>query len=233
MSMLERTGYSVAESAEEVRVEFLRRTYLHLAGAVLAFVALSALFQAAGLGQFLAYTLFGSRLGWIAFIGGFALVGWMATALSHSEAGKGMQYAGLGLYTLAQAVIFSPLLFLAARVENAIATAGGITVIVFCGLSVYVLVSRADFSFLRMALTVGGFVALGAIVLGAVFGFSLGLWFSVAMVVFAMGAILYSTSNALHHYRADQYVAAALELFAAVALLFWYVLRLVLSLGRR
>jgi FtsH-binding integral membrane protein len=30
----------------------------------------------------------------------------------------------------------------------------------------------------------------------------------------------------LHHYRTDQHVAAALALFASVALLFWYVLQL-------
>jgi FtsH-binding integral membrane protein len=33
----------------------------------------------------------------------------------------------------------------------------------------------------------------------------------------------------LHHYRTDQYVAAALALFASVALLFWYVLQLFMN----
>ena len=33
--------------------------------------------------------------------------------------------------------------------------------------------------------------------------------------------------------RTDQHVGAALELFASVALLFWYVLRLLMSLNRR
>ena len=45
----------------------------------------------------------------------------------------------------------------------------------------------------------------------------------------AGGAILYDTSNVLHHYPQDRYVAAALQLFASVALLMWYVLRLVMS----
>ncbi len=86
--------------------------------------------------------------------------------------------------------------------------------------------SGADFSFLRGALTIGSFVALGLIVASILFGFTLGLLFSLAMVVFAAGAILYQTSNVLRHYRTDQHVAAALALFAAVALLFWYVLRI-------
>jgi FtsH-binding integral membrane protein len=46
------------------------------------------------------------------------------------------------------------------------------------------------------------------------------------MVAFAGAAILYETSNILHHYRPNQHVAASLSLFASVALLFWYVLRI-------
>lgn len=38
-----------------------------------------------------------------------------------------------------------------------------------------------------------------------------------------------TTSPALHRYPEDRHVAAALELFASVALMFWYVLRLFLS----
>ena len=54
-----------------------------------------------------------------------------------------------------------------------------------------------------------------------------------AMIGFASMYILYETSNVLHRYRTDQYVAAALALFAAVALLFWYILRLLMELQRR
>jgi FtsH-binding integral membrane protein len=49
------------------------------------------------------------------------------------------------------------------------------------------------------------------------------------MIAFAGGAILYDTSNVLYHYPEDRYVAASLELFASVALLFWYVLRLLIA----
>jgi len=54
--------------------------------------------------------------------------------------------------------------------------------------------------------------------------------FSVAMIALAGGAILYDTSNVLHHYPQDRHVGAALQLFASVALLFWYVLRLLMSM---
>ena len=73
---------------------------------------------------------------------------------------------------------------------------------------------------------------LGLIVASFIFPISLGLWFSGAMVVFASGAILYNTSNLLHRYDPDQYVAAALSLFASVALLFWYVLQILMRLKR-
>jgi FtsH-binding integral membrane protein len=77
---------------------------------------------------------------------------------------------------------------------------------------------------------IGGFIALGTIVASILFGFNLGLIFVSIMCVFAAGSVLYSTSNILHQYRVDQHVAASLSLFASIALLFWYVLRLLISL---
>ena len=56
-----------------------------------------------------------------------------------------------------------------------------------------------------------------------------GVFFSVALIAFAGAAILYDTSNVIHHFPEDRYVAASLELFASVALMFWYVLRLFIA----
>ena len=77
----------------------------------------------------------------------------------------------------------------------------------------------------------GSILALVAIIAGAIFGFQLGTFFSVAMVGFAGAAILDDTSNVLRNFPEDRYVAAALQLFSSVALMFWYVLRLVMSLN--
>ncbi len=82
---------------------------------------------------------------------------------------------------------------------------------------------------MRGVLMWGGVVAMLAIVGGILFGFELGTWFSVAMIGFAGAAILYDTSNVLHHFPEDRYVGAALQLFASVALMFWYVLRLFMA----
>jgi FtsH-binding integral membrane protein len=70
---------------------------------------------------------------------------------------------------------------------------------------------------------------MGTIIAGILFGFNLGLWFSAGMILLAAGSILYQTSNLVHKYHTDQYVAAALGLFASLMLLFWYILRLVMS----
>ncbi len=145
------------------------------------------------------------------------------------------QYLGLGIYVVAQALIFSPMLYIAAFFSdpNVIPTAGILTLLLFAGLTAIAFTSKSDFSFLRSILTIGGFVALGLIICSVIFGFTLGLLFSVVMVVFASAAILYDTGKILHHYSTRHYVAASLELFASVALLFWYILQIVMSVSRR
>lgn len=226
--------WCVMDAPLDVRVQFIRRTYLHLAGAIAAFTLLSVLLFQIGVGVMILNLIAGFRWGWLLFLGAFSVAGWLASSMAQSSRQVGAQYAGLGFYTLAEAVLFSPLIALAALfVPGALPLAAAITLITFAGLSAYVLITKQDFSFLRMALVVGGIVAMCAIVAGVIFGFDLGIWFSAAMILFACGAILYSTSKVLHNYAPDQHVAASLELFAAVALLFWYVLQLLMRLQRR
>ena len=114
-------------------------------------------------------------------------------------------------------------------IAESIASAAAVTFLGFVGLSLIAFITRKDFSFLRGILCWGVILALVLIVAGVIFGFQLGTFFSVAMVALAGAAILYDTSNILHHYPEDRYVAAALELFASIALMLWYVLRLFMS----
>ena len=103
------------------------------------------------------------------------------------------------------------------------------TLAIFGVLTGFVFITRKDFSFLGSFLAV---VMISAVVLigASIFlGFNLGIWFVWAMILAACAYILYDTSNVLHHYRTDQYVAAALALFASVALLFWYVIQIFMS----
>ena len=137
---------------------------------------------------------------------------------------------GLGLYVVAEAIIFTPLLFIASTMGgDIIPTAALATLVLFGALTGVVFITRKDFSFMRSVLLFGGFAAMGLIVVAILTGFTLGPIFTVAMIALACGYILYDTSNVLHHYRIGQHVAAALALFAAVALLFWYILQLFMS----
>jgi FtsH-binding integral membrane protein len=101
------------------------------------------------------------------------------------------------------------------------------------GLTATVFLTKKDFSFLGPILTIGGFLILGFIFSGLIFGFGFGSIFAFVMVAFAGASILYNTSNLLYRYRTDQYVAASLSLFASVALLFWYVLQIMMGSSRR
>jgi hypothetical protein len=210
------------------RATFVSRTYAHLTGAILLFTAIQiALFQS-GLAEQIARALMG--VSWLIVLGAFMIVGWLATHVARSSSSLGTQYLALAGFVVAEAIIFVPLLFIAnTYAPGVISSAATVTMVGFGGLTAVAFITRKDFSFLRGLLAWGGIVALVLIAASILFGWNLGTWFSVGMVAFAGAAILYDTSNVLHHYPEDRYVAAALELFASVALMFWYVLRLFLA----
>jgi FtsH-binding integral membrane protein len=226
-------GYSdamaVAQAHADVRATFIRRTYAHLAGAILAFVGLeTVLLQIPGIEN----VVVGMSQLWIGVIIGWMLISWLARTWAASASSIGMQYVGLSVYVVGNAVLFLPLLYVAAfmmKDKTIIPTAGILTLGVFAGLTAAVFITRKDYSYLGPILSIGGCIALAFVAASLIFGFSLGLIFCFAMVALACAAILYDTSNVLHHYGTDQYVAASLELFASVALLFWYVLRIAMA----
>ncbi len=222
-----------AQAAANERADFIAKTYAHLAGAIAAFAALEVvLLNLPGI-ENLVGLMVGSQVGWLVVLGAFIVVSWIADSWARSAVSPQQQYMGLGLYVLAEAVIFVPVLYIANRMDPAIIpTAGIATLLLFGALTLVVFVTRKDFSFLRTFLIFGGLAAFGLIVVAIFTGFTLGPAFTWAMIALACGYILYDTSNVLHHYRIGQHVAAALALFASVALLFWYILRLFMSSRR-
>jgi uncharacterized protein len=228
------SGIPVIRATPDERSLFIRRTYAHLAGAVGLFIVLEYLLLRSSVAKVMIDFVAARQYGWLMILGAFIVVGWLARGLAANVASVNVQYAGLGLYVLAEAIIFVPLLYIAVHLSNrdVLPTAAILTILLFLGLTMVAMTTRRDFSFLGSILTMGGFVAVGLIVCGTIFGFTLGLAFSGAMVVLACGAILYDTSKILHQYSTNQHVAAALELFASVALLFWYVLRIAMRLSR-
>ena len=216
---------TVANLGVGVRATFIMRTYTHLVAAILSFAALEWVLFSTGLAQPIAQAMLG--VSWLFVLGGFVVVGWLASRTAHRTTSMAAQYGALAAFVAAEALIFVPLLYVAnAYAPGAIQSAGVVTVLGFAGLTAVVFTTRKDFSFLGSALRWGFIVALVLIVAGVLFGFELGTFFSVGMIALAGAAILYDTSNVLHHYPKDRYVAAALELFASVALMFWYVLSL-------
>jgi FtsH-binding integral membrane protein len=221
---------SVAQAQPGERAAFIRRTYAHLAGAILAFIGLEIYMVNSPIAEMLLNVMV-MRFGWLLILGGFIIFGRLASGLAASAASPSMQYAGLTLYVIAESVIFAPILLIATRISSpdVLPTAGILTLLLFGGLTLVVFTTKKDFSFLRGILSIGFMLALGLIVCAVIFGFNLGLVFSFVMVLLASGAILYDTSRIMRHYGPDQHVAASLQLFASVALLFWYILQIVMS----
>jgi len=210
------------------RARFIMRTYNHLFGAILGFIGIELILFGTGLAESIARGML--SVNWLFVLGGFVVVSWLASHTAHRSVSPGAQYAALAGFVAAEALIFVPLLYIANYyAPGAIESAALVTLLAFAALTGVAFWTRKDFSFLGALLRWAFVVALLAIVGGVAFGFQLGTWFSVAMVGLAGAAILYDTGKVMHHYPEDRYVAAALELFASVALMFWYVLRLFLS----
>jgi FtsH-binding integral membrane protein len=227
------------EGMSEERLSFIRRTYAHLAGAILAFIALEfVLLQVVPDETIIGLFFSGGPASWLIVLGLFMVAGWIAQSWASSRTSVGMQYLGLGLYVVAEAVIFLPLLFVAQHVvdpdgsKGLIPTAGILTLAVFGGLSLSVFMTKKDHSNLRPILTVGSMIVFGLIISAAIFGFSLGLFFCFGVVALLCGFILYQTSQLIYHFPTDQHVAAALMLFSSIATLFWYILQIMMQLSR-
>ncbi len=232
MSVEELSQESLNEATIERvdRSEFIRRTYTHLFMAILAFTGIEYWLFSTPYAEQLA--MFMLEKSWLAILGAFIVASWIASHVAHKVESKGAQYAALGLFVVAEAIIFVPMIYIALAVgPQILQKAVMVTLGAFAALTAVAMLSGRDFSFLRSFLMWGGVIALGTIVMGVVIGFHLGTYFSMAMIGFAGASILYDTSKILKVYPEDRYIAAALELFASIALMLWYVLRFFLARG--
>jgi uncharacterized protein len=226
-------GYGAAVDHVGSRDKFIARTYNHLFGAIVLFSLLEVALFKSGIADRLAAFMLGGRYTWLMVMGGFMVVGWLASRTAHTSTSKATQYLALGGFVAAEAIVFVPLLWMAnVFAPGAIQSAAAVTMVGFAGLTGIAFWTRKDFSFLGAILRWVGFGVLLLIGASLIFGFTLGTLFSVGMVVFAGAAILYDTSNVLHHFPTDRYVGAALQLFASVALMFWYVIQLFMGSRR-
>ena len=144
----------------------------------------------------------------------------------------GLNMIALFSFTTVSGLTLGPLLY---QVGPSIAAeAFGLTAVTFAGLSMYVVYSKKDFSFMS------GFLMTGLIVL--VVGGLLNMFFiqsgmmhfvmSGASVLLFSGFILYDTSNILRYYGTDEHVSATLALYLDVLNLFIALLSILGIMGR-
>ena len=205
---------SAADSSVAERAGFIRRTYLHVAGAIAAFALLETWLISAGFGEAFVTTLANTPMAWLLVMGLFIGTSYIADKFAHSQTSEGMQYFGLGLFTVAEAIVFLPIIYIANEFfPGAIETAAYVTALLVIGLTATVFITKKDFSFLGSFLKIGFMIAFGIIVCSFFLPYSLDSYiFSGAMALLAAGAVLYTTSNILHQYHPGQHVAASLAL---------------------
>ena len=226
------SGMVVSQAPEEARAGFIRRTYAHVAMAVAATAAFVAFLIAAGVAPLILSFLTGGTLNLLIFMGLFIGAGIAADRVAHSESSTTMHYAALFGYAFVEAIVVTPAIYIAALYKPAaIWDALLATSALVAGLSWVAFTTKKDFSFMGPFLGIGCMIALAVLVAGAIFGFSIGLFGIGAIILLAAGCVLYNTSNIIHHYQEHQHVAAALGLYASIALLFRFILQFFLSFG--
>lgn len=207
------------------RQVFLRKTY----------GLFTATLAASGVGAYVvastpALLQLAARGLWLFMIGWIALGFFEARIANRSNAGG---LAVLGLNAVLVSLILGPVLTMYVGMGGAalVAKAFGLTVFVFGGLTLYVLFTRQDYSWMGGALSMAGFGLLGVIVVSWFFPFGHvgALLLTLAAIAFLSGVILYETSNVLHHYATHQAPLAAAALFSSFVVLFLWILRLLSS----
>jgi len=222
-----------AQAPEVDRATFVGLVYQHIAAAIAAFVAIEAVLFVTGIAGALEDFFFGGGgARWLLMLGGVMIIQTFAAGASSDLDNPPRQYLGLFGSAAAQALIFAPFLSFVFGQEGGgatVAQAAVITGIGFAILTAIGMFTRKDLSFLRPIVMWGFGIALLLIIGGAIFGFGLGTWFSVAMIGLSGANILFRTQKVVRSYPIGSHVAAAVALFTSLMTMFWYVLRLLMS----
>lgn len=228
---------SVASAPVDERVSFIRKVYLHLAVSVAGLVGIMTAMKMAHLDEQYLQMFVRNPLSLLVLMVFFIGASYVANYMARGDMPIGVKYAGLALYTVVEALILTPIVYVAEqRYTFAIVEqAALLTLIVFAGLTLTVFVTKKDFSFLGHGLMLLSWLMFGLIILSLVGPFigisiGLGMWFSALGIALGAGYILYNTSNIMHHYPTTEYVGAALELLSDVVLMFYYILRLLMQM---
>ena len=103
-------GTSAADALPAQRAQFIRKTYMLLAAAILAFIVVEGFLFASGAAEIIYNVMFSrGAIGWLVVLGLFMGVSYLANRWATSETSKATQFFGLGIFILAEAVIFVPM----------------------------------------------------------------------------------------------------------------------------
>lgn len=223
--MQEQVNYlaPAAQASVEDRSKFIWKTYAHVVGAIFAFVGVVAYIIQAGMVEGLTnFMIANPWIMLIVFIGG----SYGARHVAHATRSTAIQYAAMAGLIVLYGAVFAPTIFIANQYQPGVVdSAAGVTLLGSVGLIAVAMVTRKDFSFLRGIAVFGSWLAITAIASSMFFGFELGQWFALAVIALLGITILFQTSNILHHYPTNMYVAASLELFSSIVILFMWILR--------
>lgn len=236
-----------AYASETDRITFLRNVYLLMFSGILVY-ALTAALPVLGaawnipvLKEIFAAAIFVGTNPVAALVVLFGMIGVQILASSVAMV-RGLNliafYGVAVLFGFISIMLFAYAIALTGGVA-VIFQALGLTVLVFGGLSAYVLLLRKDFGFLGNMLFVGTLLLLGTVLIAVVAGMmgypvdgiSLALSFFSTLLI--SGYILYDTSNILHRYSTDMVVPAALALLIDFIILFRNLLHILAVLKGR
>ncbi len=131
----------------------------------------------------------------------------------------GLNMVALFSFTTVTGLVVGPLLY---QVGPRIALeAFTLTALTFGGLTMYVVFSRRDFSFMRGFLVTGLMIVIFGALINLFFGSPMAHFMISGVSVFLFsGFILYDTSNILRYHGTDEYVSATLSLYLDILNLF-------------
>jgi FtsH-binding integral membrane protein len=235
---------SAAESLPQERLTFIRKVYsLFFISLLLAFVGGVVCIKTGGFMWFIAHPI----LALVIYFAGVFLV----QAVSRMP---GINAIALFAYAVFTGAYFSLIamasylvsggtlkqeggsLVLSGGSWNLSIQAFGLTLAVFGGLTLFVFVSRKDFSFLGGFLFMALILLIGLGIIAMIFGFpsqGLEMLFLVAVTVVMCGYVLYDTSNIMRRYPTNMAVSAALAIYLDFIIIFIYILRILMELQRR
>lgn len=219
----------VVDAALSERLGFLRKVYAHVFGSILLLVGLEYLYFTTGIANSM-LAMMGQSF-WIMLLLAMGVM-MLAQRMAYSGASLVTQYTGLGLFVGVESILMAPVLAYAMVINaDLIGQAAFITLAITGALTLVVVVSKVDFSFMRYALILAG-IGMFCLGLGSmIFGFTLGLGFSVGIVVLMCGYILYETSLIMHHLPLTAHVTGALMIFSSIAVLFRQILMILIHLN--